>query len=43
MNVPHYNLVKSARSMLLLALLLLLFMTGVAFVARPMTLIDETR
>jgi len=43
MNFPDYNPSKSERSMLLLALLLLLFLTGVAFVARPMTPIDETR
>jgi len=43
MNFPNDNSSKSERSMLMLALLLLLFLTGVAFVARPMTPIDETR
>ena len=43
MNFPNYNSSKSERSMLLLALLLLALLTGVAFIARPMTPIDETR
>ena len=43
MTLPNYNPSKPERSMLMLALLLLLLLTGVAFVARPMTPIDETR
>ena len=43
MSVVNFNPLKSERGMLMLAVFMLLVLTGVAFVSRPMTPIDETR
>ena len=43
MSISNFNPLKSERGMLMLAVFMLLVLTGVAFVSRPMTPIDETR
>lgn len=43
MNIPKVVALKSERVMLLLALSILVLLTGVAIVSRPLTPIDETR
>ena len=43
MNFGDSSVQQPERSLVLLALLMLALLTGVAFVSRPMTPIDETR
>ena len=43
MSISNFNPLKSERGMLMLAVFMLLLLTGVAFISRPMTPIDETR